>query len=136
MSLFANNPKAFCVEIGEHTVLVAKISQKTPPLVVEEIMRFDREDQEGLQSYLKEAQGKGPTGFAHSICSLYPEQRVIRRQTIDPKRIKDGSYFGELLTTQLRIDKDNVKGEVKRIPTRDEIAPIVNEQLIVELYSR
>jgi len=36
----------------------------------------------------------------------------------------------------LLIDKDNFKGEVKRIPTREEIAPIVNEQLIIELYSR
>jgi small subunit ribosomal protein S4 len=36
----------------------------------------------------------------------------------------------------LVLDKDNFKGEVKRIPTREEIAPIVNEQLIIELYSR
>jgi len=36
----------------------------------------------------------------------------------------------------LAVDKDNFKGQVSRIPTRDEIAPIVNEQLIVELYSR
>jgi small subunit ribosomal protein S4 len=36
----------------------------------------------------------------------------------------------------LLIDKDNFKGEVKRIPSREEIAPIVNEQLIIELYSR
>jgi small subunit ribosomal protein S4 len=36
----------------------------------------------------------------------------------------------------LSLDKDNFKGTVMRIPSRDEIAPIVNEQLIVELYSR
>src|SRR5205823_1156655 len=36
----------------------------------------------------------------------------------------------------LTVDKDNFTGKVARIPTRDEIAPIVNEQLIVELYSR
>lgn len=36
----------------------------------------------------------------------------------------------------LTIDKENFKGSVSRIPTREEIAPIVNEQLIVELYSR
>jgi small subunit ribosomal protein S4 len=36
----------------------------------------------------------------------------------------------------LLVDKDNFKGEVKRVPTREEIAPIVNEQLVVELYSR
>jgi len=36
----------------------------------------------------------------------------------------------------LAVDKENFSGSVKRIPSREEIAPIVNEQLIVELYSR
>jgi small subunit ribosomal protein S4 len=36
----------------------------------------------------------------------------------------------------LVADKDQFQGKVTRIPTREEIAPIVNEQLVVELYSR
>ena len=36
----------------------------------------------------------------------------------------------------LTVNKDQFNGTVARIPTRDEIAPIVNEQLIVELYSK
>lgn len=36
----------------------------------------------------------------------------------------------------LTLDRDEVSGKVMRIPSRDEIQPIVNEQLIVELYSR
>ena len=36
----------------------------------------------------------------------------------------------------LTLNKEQFSGQVSRIPTRDEIAPIVNEQLIVELYSR
>jgi len=36
----------------------------------------------------------------------------------------------------LSVDKEGFSGKVARIPTREEIAPIVNEQLIVELYSR
>jgi len=36
----------------------------------------------------------------------------------------------------LALDRDRYEGKVARVPTRDEIAPIVNEQLIVELYSR
>jgi small subunit ribosomal protein S4 len=36
----------------------------------------------------------------------------------------------------LVLDKDNFSGKLIRVPTRDEIQPIVNEQLIVELYSR
>ncbi len=36
----------------------------------------------------------------------------------------------------LSVDKESFSGKVARIPTREEIQPIVNEQLIVELYSR
>jgi small subunit ribosomal protein S4 len=36
----------------------------------------------------------------------------------------------------LLVDKDNLSGTVARIPTREEINPVVNEQLVVELYSR
>jgi small subunit ribosomal protein S4 len=36
----------------------------------------------------------------------------------------------------LLLDKENLKGTVRRIPTRQEIQPIANEQAVVEFYSR
>jgi small subunit ribosomal protein S4 len=36
----------------------------------------------------------------------------------------------------LELDKANFKGRVKSIPTKEELAIPVNEQLVVELYSR
>lgn len=36
----------------------------------------------------------------------------------------------------LTIDKEAFKGTIARIPTKDEIAPVVNERLVVELCSR
>lgn len=36
----------------------------------------------------------------------------------------------------LTLDTKNFRGEYARVPARDEIAPIVNEQLVVELYSK
>lgn len=36
----------------------------------------------------------------------------------------------------LTADRDALRGKVARIPSREEMQPIVNEQLIVELYSR
>ncbi len=36
----------------------------------------------------------------------------------------------------LSLNNEAMKGQVMRIPTREEIAPIVNEQLVVEFYSR
>jgi small subunit ribosomal protein S4 len=36
----------------------------------------------------------------------------------------------------LSLNKEEFKGTVMRIPTRDEIQPIANEQAVVEFYSR
>lgn len=36
----------------------------------------------------------------------------------------------------LTLNKEDLKGTVMRIPTRDEIQPIANEQAVVEFYSR
>jgi small subunit ribosomal protein S4 len=36
----------------------------------------------------------------------------------------------------LLLDAKKFSGELLRVPTRDEIAPVVNEQLVVELYSK
>lgn len=59
-----------------------------------------------------------------------------RKQSQDAvKRVLEAKGGGEL-SSWLSLDKDALKGEVLRIPTRDEIAPFVNEQLIVELYSK
>lgn len=36
----------------------------------------------------------------------------------------------------MTVNREGLSGHIVRIPSREEIAPIVNEQLIVELYSR
>jgi small subunit ribosomal protein S4 len=36
----------------------------------------------------------------------------------------------------LEVDKDKLEATVSRVPEREDINPLVNEQLIVELYSR
>ena len=36
----------------------------------------------------------------------------------------------------LNVDKDKLEATVTRVPERSDIDPLVNEQLIVELYSR
>jgi small subunit ribosomal protein S4 len=43
---------------------------------------------------------------------------------------------GRGISPWLSLDKAGFKGTVLRIPTREEMAPTVNEQLIVELYSK
>lgn len=36
----------------------------------------------------------------------------------------------------VQLDKSGAKGEILHVPSREEIQPLVNEQLIVELYSK
>ena len=36
----------------------------------------------------------------------------------------------------LTLDREQFKGEVLHLPSRDEIAPVANEQVVVELYSK
>jgi len=62
--------------------------------------------------------------------------------------VKDNSVSRQLATKNfetstsrsvpdwLSLSKDEFKGVVMRIPTRDEINPIANEQAVVEFYSR
>ena len=40
------------------------------------------------------------------------------------------------LSAWLKVDRDGMKGEILHVPSREEIAPFVNEQLVVELYSK
>ena len=62
--------------------------------------------------------------------------------------IKDSNVSRQIATKSLEIstsrvvpdwlslDKNAFKGTVMRIPSRDEIQPIANEQAVVEFYSR
>ena len=43
---------------------------------------------------------------------------------------------GRGIPSWLELDKAHFKGKLKTFPTREEIAMPVNEQLVVELYSR
>lgn len=50
------------------------------------------------------------------------------------KAVESGAV--KMVASWLTVDANKFSGELLRIPTREEIAPVVNEQLIVELYSK
>jgi len=104
--LFAKKSKGFCVEIGEHSTLIAKLSQPEAPFVVEELKELPSADAEALTAWTKATDGKGATGYAHATCGIYPAKRVMRRHTVDLKRAKDPAYFTEVYTQQFRIEPD------------------------------
>lgn len=98
--------KAFCVEHGEQSTMIARLSQFVAPVVVEELKEFPADDAAGLKDWLSGSEGKGPTGFAHTVCGIYPQKRVVRRHTLDLKRVKEPAYFTEIYSQQFRIEPD------------------------------
>jgi small subunit ribosomal protein S4 len=71
--------------------------------------------------------------------NLKPGDKVEIKEAAGSKRLAQRNLEQTQIVTVpewLLVDRDNLAGEVTRIPTRDEINPIANEQLVVELYSR
>jgi len=104
--LFAKKSKGFCAEIGEHSTLIARLSQPDAPYIVEELKELPSTDDEALTGWIKQTDGKGPTGYAHATCGIYPAKRLVRRHTLDLKRVKDPAYLTEVYTQQFRIEPD------------------------------
>ena len=74
-----------------------------------------------------------------SSANLKPGDKVSIKDAAGSKRLVQRNLEQTQIVPVpewLLVDKDNLSGEVVRIPTRDEINPIANEQLVVELYSR
>ncbi|MDR2674327.1 MAG: 30S ribosomal protein S4 [Opitutaceae bacterium] len=58
-----------------------------------------------------------------------PTSRQLAARNIEESRARNVPGW-------LTLDAENLKGTVNRLPTRDEMEPGINEQLIVEFYSR
>ncbi len=104
--LFAKKSKGFCAEIGEHATLLARLSQPEAPFVVEELKELSSSEPDSIVAWIKGTEGKGSTGYAHATCGVYSPKRVVRRHTLDLKRVKDPAYFNEVYAQQFRIEPE------------------------------
>lgn len=103
---FAKKAKGFCIEFGEQSTLLARMSQAESPIVIEELREFPAGDYETIKEYVRTAIGKGPTGFVHTRCGVYPSRRIVRRHTLELKRVREPAYFGEIYSQQFRIEPE------------------------------
>ncbi|MBL9201978.1 MAG: hypothetical protein JNL39_15815 [Opitutaceae bacterium] len=105
--IFSKKPKGFFVEISEHSVLAARTSSASAPFEVEALQECAPDDPAALGAMLAQLQTrKSPTGFLHAAVGIYPGTRVVRRQSVEPKRMRESGYFAELCAQQLRIEAD------------------------------
>lgn len=65
-----------------------------------------------------------------------PSYLVKAKDKIEPREKKNFPLSKTNLPVWLKLDKKNLLGEVVKIPSRQEISTDINEELIVEFYSK
>ncbi len=115
--LFSAKPKGYFVEQNDHAVMLARTSSPVGPMVIEELVQCPVGDAAGLAEAIKKIQPKkSPSGYLHASCGIYTPKRYVRRATLEVKRIKEPSYFAELLAQQFRIEPDKYVTMVLNAP--------------------
>jgi hypothetical protein len=104
---FSSKIKGYFIEQTDHTTLLARTSSAVAPMVIEELRQCPTGDAEALAEAMQAIQPKGsPSGYTNACCGVYPTKRLVRRATLEPKRLKEPTYFPELFSSQFRIDPD------------------------------
>jgi hypothetical protein len=105
--LFSKKTKGFFVELNESSVLIARTTSESTPLEVEELKECALGDDAALAEAIRVIQPKkAPSGYLHSVVGIYPSRRVVRKHTLELKKMKEAGYLADVFTSQLRIEQD------------------------------
>jgi hypothetical protein len=105
--LFSQKNKGFFVEYNDNGILLARTSEPGVPFTVEELQEAPLNDQAALDEAIRRIQPKkNPSGYLHATVAAYPSKRLVRRHSLELKRVKEPTYFNDLFTQQFRIDQD------------------------------
>jgi Tfp pilus assembly PilM family ATPase len=105
--LFSKKTKGFFVELNENSVLLARTTAVSAPLEVEELKECALGDEAAIDEAIRTLQPKRPpSGYLQAVVGVYPAKRIVRRHTLELKKIKEPTYMPDLFTQQLRIEQD------------------------------
>jgi hypothetical protein len=104
---FSQKAKGFFVELNDHAVLLARTSAPDAPFTIEEMRECPPNDAAALDQAIAQLQPKkSPSGYLHATVGLYPAKRLVRRHSLELKRVKEPGYFAEVCTQQFRVEQD------------------------------
>ncbi|PTX91732.1 hypothetical protein [Opitutus sp. ER46] len=108
--MFSPATKGYFVELSEHAILLARTSAPVPPFTVEEVRECEPGDTAALAAAIAQLQPKKtPSGYLHATIGVYPSKRVVRRHSLDLKRLKEPGYLAEVCSQQFRIEAEKHK---------------------------
>ncbi len=104
---FSQKTKGFFVELNDHAVMLARTSSSTAPFTVEDMRECPPGDAAALEEAIRIIQPKkSPSGYLHASVGIYPAKRLVRRHSLEMKRIKEAGYLAEVCTQQFRIEQE------------------------------
>jgi Tfp pilus assembly PilM family ATPase len=104
---FSKKTKGFFVEVNESSVLVARTTSASIPMEIEELKECALGDEAAVAEVIRQIQPKkAPSGYLHSVVGVYPAKRLIRKHTLELKKMKEAGYLADVFTSQLRIEQD------------------------------
>ena len=105
--LFSPKVKGYFIEQTEHAWLMARTSAVGVPCAIEEFREVPLNDTAALAGALRDIQlKKSPSGYLHATCAVYPPKRLVRRASLELKRVKDPGYLVEVCTQQFRVEAE------------------------------
>ena len=105
--IFSSPTKGYFAELSEHAILLARTSAAIPPFAVEDLREVAPGDSAALAEAITQLQPKkSPSGYLHATVSIFPAKRVVRRHSVDLKRVKEPGYFAEVCSQQFRIEPE------------------------------
>jgi hypothetical protein len=105
--LFSKKTKGFFVEMNESSVLLARTTSVSAPMEIEELKECALGDEAAFAEALAHIQPKkSPSGYLHSVVGVYPPKRLVRKHTLELKKMKEAGYLADVFTSQLRIEQD------------------------------
>jgi len=103
--LFSTATKGYFVELSEHAVLLARTSALQPPFTVEEVREVAPGDEAALADAIAQLQPKrSPSGYLQANVAVFPARRLVRRHSLDLKRLKEPGYLQEVCAQQFRVE--------------------------------
>jgi Tfp pilus assembly PilM family ATPase len=77
------------------------------PFTVEDMRECPQGDAAALEEAIRVIQPKkSPSGYLHATVGVFPAKRLVRRHSLEMKRIKEAGYLAEICTQQFRIEQD------------------------------
>jgi hypothetical protein len=105
--LFSQKTKGFFVELNDHAVMLARTSSAVAPFTVEDMRECPPGDAAALKEAIRLIQPKkSPSGYLHATVGVFPSKRLVRRHSLEMKRIKEPGYLAEICSQQFRIEQE------------------------------